>query len=232
GDANDVGEAARWFDGRAGGNAGGILMPSPNGIIRDAASGAWFVASAGASSDDQVLRLVDLNADGDANDVSEATVFWSYPASPSGDSVPQAVEIGLDGNVYLMDAPSSGPNGKGAYRLVDLNADGDALDVGEVTPFFIPPFVNNPFYWCLELGPDGWFYTADTGNEVLWRFRDLNADGDAQDLGESSAFWTVGAASTLWDVTVAVDGSIYLTEGQTTQRLWRLRDNDANGVIG
>lgn len=232
GDANDAGEAVRWFDGRAGGNLSGLLMGGPNGIIRQTSSGAWFVANAGASLPDTLLRLVDANSDGDANDVGEATEYWSYPATPGGDSVPQAVEIGLDDNVYLLDAPSSGSNGKGVYRLVDLNADGDAKDAGEIAPFFIPPFVATPFFWCLELGPDGWFYTADTGNEVVWRFRDLNADGDAQDAGESSAYWTVGAASTLWDLAVASDGSIYLVEGQTTQRLWRIRDADANGVIG
>ncbi len=232
GDANDAGEAVRWFDGRAGGNPGGLLMGGPNGIIRQSSSGAWFVANSGATLPDTLLRLVDANSDGDANDVGEATEYWSYAATPGGDSVPQAVEIGLDDNVYLLDAPSSGPNGKGVYRLVDLNADGDAKDAGEIAPFFIPPSVLAPFYWCLELGPDGWFYTADTGNEVVWRFRDLNADGDAQDVGESSAYWTVGAASTLWDLAVASDGSIYLVEGQTTQRLWRIRDADANGVIG
>ncbi len=232
GDANDAGEAVRWFDGRVGGNASGLIMGAPNGIIRDATSGAWYVANSGASQPDTVLRLIDLNADGDANDAGEATEYWSYAASPGGDSVPQAVEIGLDGNVYLMDAPSSGPNGKGVYRLVDLNMDGDAKDAGEVTPFFIPPFTVAPFFWCLELGPDGWFYTADTGNDVVWRFRDLNADGDAQDAGESSVFWTVGAPSILWDLTVAGDGSVYLVEGQTTQRTWRLFDANSDGVIG
>ncbi len=157
GDADDVGEHLRFFDGRAGGNASAVLMPSANNLVFDVAAGAWFVASAnsGAIGNDAIIRLLDSNNDGDANDLGEAREYWTYPGSPGGDSLPQGVEIGLDGNVYFADAPSAGPNSKGIYRLVDLNADGDALDAGEVAPFFIPPFTANPFYWCLELGADG-----------------------------------------------------------------------------
>jgi len=234
GDADDAGEHVRYFDGRAGGNASGVLMPAANNLVFDTVNGAWFVASAnsGAVGNDAILRLVDSNSDGDANDAGEAREYWTYPGSPGGDSLPQGVEIGLDGNVYFADAPSSGPNGKGVYRLVDLNADGDALDAGEVNAFFIPPFTATPFYWCLELGADGWFYTADTGNDVVWRFRDLNADGDAQDAGESSAWWTVGAVSNIWDLAAAADGSIYAADSMPVSRVWRLFDADANGVIG
>jgi len=234
GDADDAGEHVLFFDGRFGGNASGVLMPSANNLVLDVATGAWFVASAnsGGTGNDAILRLFDLNSDGDANDLGEAIEYWTYPGNPGGDSLPQGVEIGLDGNVYFADAPSSGPNGKGIYRLVDLNADGDALDAGEVTPFFIPPFTATPFYWCLELGVDGWFYTADTGNDVVWRFRDLNADGDAQDVDESSAWWTVGAVSNIWDLAAGADGAMYAADSMSDSRIWRLFDADANGVIG
>ncbi len=234
GDANDLGEYRVFFDGQLGGNASGVVMPSASKLVFDDVNGAWYVVSAntGATGNDSVIRLVDFNSDGDANDLGEASDYWTFPGSPGGDSVPQGIEIGLDGNVYIVDSPSSGPNGKGAYRLVDLNMDGDALDPGERTAFFIPPFTATPFYWCLELGNDGWFYIADTGNDVVWRFRDLNMDGDAQDPGESFAWWTVGGTSNIWDLAAAADGSIYASDSMPVQRIWRLLDANGDGVIG
>jgi len=234
GDADDAGEHARFFDGRAGGNASNVLMPSANSLVLDALNDVWYVASAnsGSTGNDAILRLVDLNNDGDANDLGEAFEYWTYPGTPTGESLPQGVEIGLDGNVYFVDAPSTGPNGKGAYRLVDLNSDGDALDAGEVTPFFIPPFAVTPFFWCLELGADGWFYTADSGNEVVWRFRDLNGDGDAQDAGESIAWWTTASPSNIWDLAAGADGAIYAADSTPVSRIWRLFDANSDGMIG
>ncbi|MBL8862132.1 MAG: hypothetical protein JNK02_08975 [Planctomycetes bacterium] len=233
GNANSDGEHWRFFDGRAGGNASAVLMPAANGLYFDRNTGVWWVASSnsGSTGNDAILRLVDLNGDGDANDAGEASEFWTFPGSPGGDSLPQAVTVGLDGAVYFMDAPSSGLRQKGVYRLQDLNSDGDAMDVGEETLFFVPPFTATPFYWCLELGPDGWFYTADTGNEIVWRFRDLNSNG-VIGAGEFSAFYTVGSASTMWDLTVAPDGSVYVSDFAPTSRIIRLLDGDASGVIG
>jgi len=82
------------------------------------------------------------------------------------------------------------------------------------------------------LGVDGWFYTAETFGDVVWRFRDLNADGDAQDPGEYSAWWTVGAASFIEDLVVAPDGSLYAIEFAPTQRIERAYDANHDGVIG
>ena len=232
GDANDLDEHVRWFDGRAGGNAGGILMPSANGLVKGA-DGWWYVAcaNAGTTGVDSILRLRDLDGDGDANDLGEASEWWSRPGSPTGDYIPQAVVQGQDGAIYLVDAPSTAGFSKGVYRVVDANADGDANDPGETTPFFIPPFTAAPFYWCLEMDASGWFYTADTGNERVWRFKDLNGDNDAQDPGESSIFWAVGAASNIWDLSIGTDGSVYCSDNQTTSRIIRLLDANANGVI-
>ncbi len=233
GDFNDPDEASRWFDGRAGGNLSGVLMPAANGLVR-ASDGTVWVASAnsGSTGVDAVLRLRDLDADGDANDAGEAVEWWSAPGNPGGDYIPQAVQIGLDGALYLLDAPSTLGFQKGVYRLRDLNADGDANDAGENLPYFIPPFGAAPFFWCLEVDSLGWFYTADTGNEVVWKFKDLDSDGDAQDPGESFPFWSVGAASNIWDLAVDSNGDVYCSDSQGTSRIIRLRDADGSNSIG
>ena len=233
GDANDPDEHVRWLDGRAGGNASGILMPAANGLVQGA-DGVMWVASAnsGTTGVDAILRLSDANGDGDVNDLGEAVEWWSRPGSPNGDSVPQAVQIGLDGAIYLLDAPSSAGFSKGVYRIADNNLDGDGNDAGETAPYFIPPFTVTPFFWCLEIDTLGWFYTADTGNERVWKFKDLNADGDAQDAGESFLYWSVGAASNIWDLSVSASGDVYCSDNQTTSRVIRLRDADGSNSIG
>ncbi len=66
----------------------------------------------------------------------------------------------------------------------------------------------------------------------MWRFRDLNADGDAQDVGESSPWWTVGAASNIWELAAGADGSIYAVDSMPVSRVWRLFDASTDGVIG
>ncbi len=234
GDFEDDGEYWRFFDGRPGGNASGLLMIAANGIVYQPSTGAWWVASANtAVGSDHILRLVDLNGDGDANDAGEALEYWIAPGGVTGDYIPQAVAVAPGGAVYYLDVGSTGAIQKGVYRIIDANNDGDALDPGDgPVPFFLPPTgAATSFFWCLELAADGWFYTADTGNEIVWRFKDLNGDGDAHDAGEFSAWWTVGAPSNIWDVWAADDGSLYLSDSQTNHRLTRLFDTNANGVI-
>jgi hypothetical protein len=118
------------------------------------------------------------------------------------------------------------------YALVDLDNDGDAQEAGERIPFFIPPtLAATAQLWSIRQDASGWFYTADTGNDLVWRFKDLNNDGDAQDLGESSQWYVVGAASLVWDISVGPDGTVYETEAQSPQRLLALRDANNDGTI-
>jgi hypothetical protein len=76
GDANDLGEASIWFDGRVGGNLSGIVMTSAQNIFCDGPQ-RIFVASANAGSGgfDAILLLQDLNGDGNANGLGEAREF-------------------------------------------------------------------------------------------------------------------------------------------------------------
>ncbi len=234
GDALDPGEASIFFDGRPGGNADGVPMTSPQYLAWDPSTSSFFVATANtgtAGSLDEILRLRDNNADGDANDLGEVVRYWTAPAGAVGDYIPEGVGI-FGGRVYYVEIGSTGVTAKGVYALIDNNNDGDAQDPGERVPFFVPPtLTGTPFFWSIEQDPSGWFYLADTGNDVIWRFKDLNNDGDAQDPGEFSQWYVVGAPSTIWDIAIASDGTLYTTDAQSPERISALRDANNDGLI-
>jgi hypothetical protein len=235
GNALDAGEAFIWFDGRAGGNLSGVLMTSANSLAIHALEGAFYVASANtgtAGTLDEILRLRDEDDDGDANDASEAKAYWTAPLGAVGDYLPTAVCVGADQRVHYVENGSTGVTQKGVYRLVDLNNDGDAQDASERQPYFLPPAtVPAAQYFSLDRDAGGWFYLADQSNELIWRFKDQDGDGDAQDTGESVAWYVAGVPSVLWDVSVGADGTVYASDAQAPQRILALRDADGSGVI-
>ncbi len=78
----------------------------------------WQLAS---GSNDQLLRLSDLNSDGDAQDAGEATVV--YQTNEGGFTAVDAAPL-ADGSVVISDN-----SGNRLFRLIDL--DGDGLFIGE-----------------------------------------------------------------------------------------------------
>jgi hypothetical protein len=126
GDGNDAGEANVWFNGAPGGNASGVVMASSNNLCVDAAGLVW-VATAGASGggNDAILRLQDLNNDGDANDLGEASEYYNInPGASTGAWIPTAVAVGPDGKVYYTENGNDAALVKGVYRLNDINNNG------------------------------------------------------------------------------------------------------------
>lgn len=85
------------------------------------------------------------------------------------------------------------------WRAADLNGDGFINEPGELRRWFdasnaagtVGP--SNPT--CLGTRPDGLAIMGDQGLGVLFRMRDLNADGDALDAGESLVAAGPGNAS-------------------------------------
>jgi hypothetical protein len=237
GDALDPGEARVFFDGTLGGNAGGIEMVSanavtigPNGVVWVASNNQMVGSIVG---DDAILRLEDLNGDGDANDVGEARVFYA-PALGSGvvgDSIPTGVKVGLDGAVYYAENGVTGALAKAIWRLDDLDGSGAIDQPGEATVFFaIGPQPSNVFLWDVEQGADAAWYVSDQGNEVLWRAFDANGNG-AVDAGEAAAWFTGAAPSDLWTVRFASDGSVFGCEAADPDRVRRFFDVNGNGAI-
>ncbi|HKX46695.1 MAG TPA: hypothetical protein VJP77_08320, partial [Planctomycetota bacterium] len=228
-------EAWVYFDG-TGGSVSGIVMGSSANMSIDLNGNVWVSVSGSGSSapanEDKVVRLVDLNGDGDAQDFGEAVEHWVAPAGSGGDSVPQDVLVGFDGRLYLVDVPSSGPNAKGVYRLDDADGSGAIDQPGEHAPFFVPPAQpNTPFYWGLGLDASGHFYLADTGNELVWRFRDADGDQTVDPLTEATVWWQAAGDSFLWRLAAASDGSVYAVETETPDRVLRLLDADGSGTV-
>ncbi|MEZ6016258.1 MAG: hypothetical protein R3F49_14155 [Planctomycetota bacterium] len=232
--AHSAGEATIWFDGRTGGNLSGVDLTSSRGMWRDP-NGVLWVASANVVSggNDAIVRLEDLNNDGDANDLGEAREYFTIaPGGATGASIPTAIVRGADGALYYAENGTGSSPLKGAYRLEDLDNSGYIDQPNEVTPFFIAPAQGGTaFHWEITIDAQGAIYLGDTGNDVLWRLVDTNMDGVIDPVTEASLYWVAGAASNVWDIDVAPDGSLYLAEDQTPDRIVRLVDVNGDGSI-
>ena len=234
GNSHDPGEATIFFDGDPTVNLSGIQMVSPNDLTMDL-FGVMYIAEAnnGSGGIDSIIRLEDLNADGDANDLGEATYYYQpVTAGSTGDSIPNDVFLGADGHIYYVEGGSTGVVPKDVYRLDDANGDGFIDPLTEVASFFSPPAQSaTPFFWSLTQDAAGYFYIADSGNELIWRFRDHNADNVIDPLTEASIWWQTSGSSLIWDLTAASDGSLYVAESQTPDRVVRMFDANGDGVI-
>jgi hypothetical protein len=128
GDTLDPGEVLTYFDntppGTGLGNAQGLAL-----------FGRRDVLATDNVAPQNVVRLRDLNDDGDAFDEGEAAV-WFQGDLPNGYSLvtPVGLTIGASGEQYLIDTPYP-PDGtpQAIYRMEDANADGDVDDGGEVS---------------------------------------------------------------------------------------------------
>lgn len=234
GDAHGAGEATLFFESNI--NASGIAMPAAQGL-HWSGSVLWTACSqSGSTGKDTILRLEDLNGDDDALDVGEAREFFvSVDMSLGGasnDSLPQDVHVGLDGELYYLDVGTTGVYGKGIHRLVDLDSSGVIDAPAEITAFFIPPTQPaQAFFWNIHQDANGYWYLADTGNDLIWRGRDDNSDGVIDVVTEAKKYWIAPASSLIWDLRVAADGVLYAGESQNNERFFAMKDTDGNGVI-
>ena len=237
-DANDPGEAKVWFNGDPAQNASGITMAVARGMWLDG-NGVLWVASgnAGGSTpnpgEDVILRLEDKNADGDANDLDEAEIYFeALPGAALGDSIPVDVIRGFDGALYMLDAGVSMSRPKGVYRLEDLDNSGAIDAPGEETTFFlVPPTGSSVFHWSLQQDDQGRMYLADTSGDVIWRFQDSNGDGSIDSSTEAEVVWTAPGSSNIWSFQVVRGNELYVAEDQTPDRLLRMFDTNSDGVF-
>jgi hypothetical protein len=234
GDANGPLEATVFFDGDPQVNGSAIDMASPAGLSVGGNHVVWVADSnTGTAGLDGILRLNDLNFDGDANDVGEAIRIYTTPTGISlGDSIPSDVVVGADGKLYYVESSLTGAYAKGIYSLDDIDGN-DVIDpLTEVTAFFIPtPGVLPEFLFTLSQDGAGYFYISDTGNDVVWRVRDENGDGVITNATEASAYMTVPFASQIWEVNAALDGTLICAEDQNPDRVLLVKDTNGDGVI-
>ncbi len=233
GDAHGAGEATVYFDV---GNGSGLAVPSMQSLHWQG-SVLWVAnAQSGSSGKDTILRLEDLNGNGTAQEPGEAIEYFVSSdlslGGASNDSIPQDVRVGLDGKVYYLEVGTTGVYAKGIYRLDDLNGNGTIDTPAELTAFFIPPpQAAQAFFWSLSQDSDGYWYLADTGNELIWRARDDNNDGVVDAATEAKKFWISTSPSLIWELHVGADGVLYAGESQNNERILAMRDADGDGSI-
>jgi hypothetical protein len=159
GDALDVAERTLWGQGFAGLRG-----------LETYAGAIYGVEEGYADGLNQVVRLVDVNGDGDALDVGER-IAWA-----GGLHDPRDVARDASGIWYVSEFAVDL-----LWRMHDTNSDGDVLDVGERTLF--ADGVNGPQTILPHAG--ALIVPAESGDQVH-RLIDLNGDGDALDIGENA----------------------------------------------
>jgi hypothetical protein len=170
-----------------------------------------------ATTASQVLRLVDVNGDGDFLDFSEVRTYASSFPNTLGAvcATPTAMFVAIPGAATV-------------YLLRDLNHDGDALDFAEAIPYAqLPAGTLTPVGAGLAQSPDGGLYAIDSANNMLFRINDDNADGDAFDFGEVLPVAS-GLASPV-EVTTRPDGCVLVSQNNATIPVRILRDRNADG---
>lgn len=104
----------------------------PDLPVGDVESLVWAegVLYACDKAEGRVLRLVDTNGDGDAEDEGETTVYLDATTTAKPAKIVDA--IALEEGLLLLDNTTDG-----VFVAIDLNGDGDALDDGEVFPWLL-----------------------------------------------------------------------------------------------
>ncbi len=175
---------------------------------------------------DVILKFVDNDADGEALDVGEWTTFIDTRAAhgvanTSPDDMVYDVTTGswyvTDDNWNTVPQP-----GSGIACYIDLNADGDCLDAGEMTAFVDgtgslqvagtggPVDIDLGDFEALMVDGNGVVIAFAQQDRTLYAFQDQNGDGDAMDGGEAWNFCNlVGDKAGLEQNADTLSGSLY-----------------------
>ncbi|MEZ6317740.1 MAG: GC-type dockerin domain-anchored protein [Phycisphaerales bacterium] len=188
------------------------------GFSPAAAASSNLVVFVHDQSSDQILRMVDRNADGDAHDPGEVTVFFDDTDPVTGVDNAQGM-VALD-EWTLLATDNFAPDN--VVLLQDLNHDGDALDAGESSVWFdglLPSglTITNPA--DLVRRTDGSFFLLDnntldtTRPEAIYILEDLNNDDDVNDPGEVTEFFELSpigiSSATTFDVVEDNNANVY-----------------------
>jgi len=178
----------------------------------DAQSGVVFVSRPG-----QVIKLMDINGDGDFLDFAEQSVF--------ADSLPLGLDriTALGGRLFV-----GATNSAEVFVMADLNADGDAMDFGEVMLYGqIAPSMPAPALAGLASAADGTLFAGDRVAGKLYAFVDANGDGDALDFAETLV--VAEGLSVPTAVAVRPDGAILVAQNDATIPVRILQDRNGDG---
>ncbi len=168
-----------------------------------------------------VYRGTDANNNG-VIDIGEETLFRDTATldDPNADFWEGGLTFANDGSIWYSTNWNSSTPHTGVYRLMDLNADGDAADAGELQAMAefgngltTTPSSGTPVTVDMEAftrltkynaGVVGWTGTSGQYDEdfCLYSFEDLNSDGDVQDAGETKVFMNPSGRNTGLDMNV------------------------------
>ncbi len=185
GNALDAGEANIWFSATE--NASGLPLLTPNGLGEDN-SGAIYIVEADTISmpnGDFVYRTVDLNNDGDANDMGEASIWLDLKALNPASS---AFEIAfIDDVAFISDTAGGSPR---VYRAEDINNDNVIDPLTEVKIFIddTNPFGIGTFYFGFDSDSSS-LYGLDLFSDSIFRLTDENDSGSIDFASEALKVW-------------------------------------------
>lgn len=175
---------------------------------------------------DRIVRLADENGDGDLLDADEATIFFDNATPPLGVYNAQGLVAVGPNELLATDNVTSENADANVVRLVDANADGDALDEGEATLWYggaIPGGGQVTFPTALTRAPDGAFYLVnndafDDQPDAVYRLDDANADGDVDDAGEATLHFDLATRDPVpqtFDLVFDAAGQSYVVDIRT-----------------
>ncbi len=230
GDALDLGESSIFFDSS---NSLGLPMGVPNGLYTDL-EGTVYLTLAGSLANnepDAILKLRDLNGDGDALDPGEAMIWVDLDALEGGSSVPFEVLVRDDGTALYIEfagAPDT-------IRLLDdVNNDG-VITADERTVHLSDGDFGVDFGFSLAADTGTIVNTNAGSSQGLWRVTDLNNSGTIDSEDEVHLLWseTENAdgvmTSTVFDVEVGSNGRLFLLDSATEDRIIVLEDLNGDG---
>ncbi len=139
---------------------------------------------------DAIVRIQDINRDGDTLDAGEVITFVDDDPPETGiENCQGMVLLGLDDILATDNFPP-----QNVIHLRDLNGDHDALEPGEATAWFdgtLPGSLTLDMPVALTPGPFESIYLVDnpyepdtTNPDAIYRMQDLNGDGDVNDADE------------------------------------------------
>lgn len=227
-DANDDGEVSVYFDN----TAGAPLLGTPNALVLNA-DGSFHLADDGKSRA-LILKLEDLNADGDALDDGEwVTVYNSDTFDPDNLPVPsladpEAMVVAPDGRIFVTDATRAV-----LFVLEDFNGDGDAMDGGEVRVYFDPGedyAFGDPE--GMTLGSNGSLFVTDEDTGLILELVDFDGNGVVAGQNEVTSF--IDQTANLAprdtnDILALADGGLLILDGSRDQVFLAI-DGDGDGV--
>lgn len=219
GDANEPGEVQIFYDGAI----GAVALRTPNTLIRGPDDAFYVVDDSSVAP--QIVRLQDLDRNGDALGSGDATIVYDLSAlSVAGPQDMESLAFDRQGRAYVGDSASGA-----VFRMSDDNGDGDFLDEQEVRLFFqsTPAFPLTDVD-CLVFA-DGDVYVCDEDTGVVLRLSDRNGDGSIEPaLDEVSTFLDGTLTGDTNDLLRLPTGTFLVLDG-AADTVFAVTDQDGDG---